>query len=518
MYPGGLSSLPFELLLHIFSYLPGNDIIQTLSISRSYRTLVADEIIWRELCTRYDVRDLTPFRRHDPRRSFYTVYTQLLHKYGPLLGLWTSDNPFQGNVLEFRVVTEDAGWEGIVGEVWRFQARHERTPSLPDYFECVRIELTPSSTSVTDKPDGSSDETLTTRSYYETRSPKFTRVVHHQPIGEHKKPTLCNASPGCIRLNAPHSQGIYLYDGPPELGFTPSLHPLYPPPRFQDWLDPARLPRLPAHKEPTIDLSEHLDHVPWSEHEQTPLLYFAPTDPDVTLPQSITIVPVLTGVETSLYDALLAPQRDMSVTDIRRVVFSAFAQTDCRPFSPHYFPLHIPSRATQTPSPASPKLQELEGIWLGAYSSDGTEVLYFTWEESAGEVQVWKITGNSCVPRGALTWKIQSSSPIPQSGRANLLTEMGFEDDGSLDWSKIGMYEGVGIIADEGFVADTRGLIHLDVAVIDANNIRIIWTYEDGERGVLSYLRYPDRDVASEVVPWKCVRRPAPAVVGIEVA
>ncbi|KAH8099624.1 hypothetical protein BXZ70DRAFT_894664, partial [Cristinia sonorae] len=134
--------LPFELLLQIFTYLPGHDIISLLSTCHSYYIFSRDETIWLELCTRYGVRDLAAAGFHN-HTSHFTVYTELLHTYGPLLGLWASDRAFNGGIMEFRVVREsrEVGWEGIVGEVWSYSTPSEVISA--DYTENVRIQILP---------------------------------------------------------------------------------------------------------------------------------------------------------------------------------------------------------------------------------------------------------------------------------------------------------------------------------------------------------------------------------------
>ena len=142
-----MKKVPFELLLQIFTYLSADDILHLLCTCSSYHALIKDESIWRELCSRYGVHDLSSSGFHN-HTSFFTVYTELLHAYGPLLGLWASDAMFQGNILQFRIVEEskEVGWEGIVGEVWKFSCRgwtdaSINIPTSPAYVDCMRIEL-----------------------------------------------------------------------------------------------------------------------------------------------------------------------------------------------------------------------------------------------------------------------------------------------------------------------------------------------------------------------------------------
>ncbi|KAH8091049.1 cytochrome P450 [Cristinia sonorae] len=480
------SSIPVELLYHIFRYISVSDIVNVLSVSSFYRPLVADETIWRDLCSRYGVHDLTSLRIHDPNRSYFTVYTQLLHAYGPLLGLWASDNPFQGNVIEFRVVTEsrEVGWEGIVGEVWRFPS-FERMPMQPDYYEFLRIGFpTPS--------DGVEVEES-------SMSLRFTQVIHSNSGTFHNTTSLYQVSPSCLHLNAPHKQAFYLCDGPPYKSHKPSLHPRFPPPALKDlWYDPARLPRLTPHYTRLTDLQKFLRKVRWNiltmndEH----ILYFAPANRGTTpQPASITIVPPY--AEEELYDSLLSPQRDSSVIDIREEVPKAFTKSGARSFVGHYFSLpnvprppciQEPSEETTNPDnqPSThedPDFRSLEGLWLGAYSSDGTTVLYLKWNQGSDELEAWKVTGGYSVPRGALSWTVHNSRPIfpcppgtDESSAVSLVVEMGIKLE-SLDRERVLLFEGTGVIADEGFMEESRLAPPISVAIIGQDEIRIRWAY-----------------------------------------
>lgn len=155
MTPGRtIADLPLELYFQIFFHLSAQDVINFLSTCRAYYSTIGNDTIWRIFSSRdYGVDDLSIFRDYhtDPERfTFRTVYTRFLHAYGPLLGLWASDHPFRGNILEFRIMTkEEYPGLGIIGEVWRFpgsllvQDNMDPTerdrPSIPSYWEAVYI-------------------------------------------------------------------------------------------------------------------------------------------------------------------------------------------------------------------------------------------------------------------------------------------------------------------------------------------------------------------------------------------
>ena len=503
--------------------------IHFLSTSRYYRSLVTDQSIWHQQCARYGVHDLHPFRFHDANRSYYSVYTALLHKYGPLLGVWASDNPFQGSVLSFRIVSEsrEVGWEGIIGEVWHFQPgapATQRTPMLPDYYECLRIELLPNQEPY---PLCLTDVVARKRS---SPSVGFAWVVHN--LGPQRKdPIIRTSSTGIVQRNERDSQAFHVCTMPSRSGQPLSLHPVFPPPNIGFLDDATRLPPLKPHDPTPIDHRHYLSSIIWDERENVQVLYLAPSDPrSDPHPPSITILPPVAKSDAENHWQLLLPARESAVVDMRSELYMAYS----RPFMGHFFPMRVPhvlSKSRDTDRQAvleEPKWtpQSLEGLWLGAYSTDGTEVLFLSCVADSNEVQAWKVTGNSCVPRGALSWKFNVSAPISQTENTGLLSEMGLDlESGSLT-KDLHIFEGTGVIADEGFMSvidcvafssaltlrsrdDTRGNLVLEVAVIGRDDIRIRWTYEDGNRGVLMYKRYVGRDVASETVPRKGVRRSA---------
>lgn len=373
--PNGLSSVPVELLLQIFKYSSGNDTVNFLSTCKSYRPLVKNESIWFEFCCRYGVRDLPSSGFHN-HTSFYTVYSELLHTYGPLLGLWASDAPFQGHVIEFRLVldSKNVGWEGIICEAWDFSRGVDfllgitnalNSPSNPHYREVLRIELLPPSTS-----QGS-----TTR--------RLTRFGDEASLP--------------IQLLKPHAQVCYVLGGMPSDPL--SLHPVFPPLHSQ-WIDTnGGVPGLKKIYQPPLDES--------SDQRRNGKLRFLPAPHDLPLPTEHSIV-LRTRVEAPISSSLASRTQ------------------------PHYYPLRsapfVPVSNAQTWDPRT-----LAGIWLGSYSTHGTEVLRIVYDASSDwQLQAWKVTGDMNVPRGALSWK--AKIPSDHSGErdipvtADLIVDMSIEE------------------------------------------------------------------------------------------
>ena len=461
----GIATVPFELLLDVFTFLDGRDIIYLLSTCRALRGLVADESIWRELCLRYDVRDLGPFRVHDPDRSYYDIYTQLLHVYGPLLGLWVSDNPFKGNILEFRIVTESrrVGWEGIVAEMWEFALPSSsfnsvdlKIPVLPEYFECLRIELPRPIPRVVVQDANGVNNDVEMEISTACRSPTMSWVIHHTD----NTPTLQVTHDNPIRRHAPHRQGYYLYAGSSAPIDSAVLHPPFPPPELQDrWLADAdrRMPPLVEEDDPLIDDSERAFHV--GSHSRWPLplslFYMAPSRLTDSIPSSITVAAPdyrSRGLEYSR-PILSANHISRDIHDLRPTALQAVTSTSRHnPAEVRYFPLSLPgglthisgSRNTNISAPSAIWTpQSLEGLWLGSYDTLGTEVLYLKYTDT-GEVQAWKVTGNQFIPRGTLSFKFDTSEPASQEVDAALRSSL--ELDEKIQKETLHFYDGVGVI------------------------------------------------------------------------
>ncbi|TCD65922.1 F-box protein 31 [Steccherinum ochraceum] len=414
--------LPFELLLQIFSHLNGNDVVNFLSTSRSYRSLIMDEKIWRELCVRHGVHDLSSFQHHDPNRSFYTVYTELLHTYGPLIGLWASDDPFHGAILEFRIMTEsqEVGWEGIVGELWQFQMpasefADNRLPKLPDYYECLRIELRPPTSS---KLAATSLWPSAGTTPPNSRTPTFSRILHFAGNA------LRCQSEKFLRLNAPHRQGFRLQcrdrQGYPTVPHTP-----FPPYHLTDrLLDLQRLPRLIEQEPAMFDHTEHLrGFAPLLTPEAETVLFLAPSQHRDLAPQSISLIPPTSSDQCLLYCRLMCPDKNAIVTDLR----TFFPEIGPFQFDLHFFPLRhlrsLPSLlVSEVPHPRD--LHDMEDLWLGAYDTLGTEVLFITMDDACEQLEAWKVTGNIFMPRGTMTFTLDASRIPTRDIDRTLLAEM----------------------------------------------------------------------------------------------
>ncbi|TCD65923.1 FBOX protein [Steccherinum ochraceum] len=518
-----LSSLALEELMHILAFLPGNDVISLLSTCRSYRLLVSKESIWRDQCSKYGVHDLNAFRL-EPGRTFFQIYTELLHTYGPLLGIWASDNPFMGNVMEFRLVTypesEHIGWDGIIGEVWNFRPRSlgiSGEPALPDYYQFMIVRLSQERDAL---------ETIMDDSVESRRFAASLRLCYSliSPLsGGISRASAFSPKDGkAIALISPHHRAYAISSNHLDHNSQrPTLHPPFPPvPLQKTWVDESRFPPVqPRNQDILPDETSLLSKIPL-DMAYPPVYYTVPSQSELSL-HSITILPP--HYREPEWHTLISPRPPYTAVVPLRVVlpFGLDANYDDLEIT-RYFPL--PSSSIQPAGPSestSPwKPQSLEGLWLGTCYSPMTEVFDLKWNEADGEVQAWKITGNTRIPRGALAWSFKPALAMPPSEFDGLLLDMELGLD-ALALEQCKVFTGSGVTAREGFLwvvllsaplyastihrasfSDaTVVTLQLRVVLVDQNEICIRWMYDDGEYDDLIYCRYPQRDIKSEVFP-----------------
>ena len=355
-HPASIDHLLYDVLLHIFRFLPPHDLAHLLSCSRGLHALVNDESIWRSLSSAYGLHDIT----HFGGRSWYTVYTRLLQPYGPMLGLWAGDHAYTGDVLDVRLLTGDTHQPGgIILGCWRFR------PVQPEDYDRPEI----------------------------AERPIFTPLIRIGfPLVEISHGSVqiaCCTNPAAtpshqahIEFFAPTSQGLFLHT---RQGQHP--HPDFPPPELWDCIDQLRYPHIPVHDSPVVDQGSHL-----TQNPRGYLVFSAPTNH--VKPPAVSI--------------------SCSFGCVNRArAFHGF-QEDV-PHLPRYYPLRHQARPAV--DPASPEWlpSSLVGLWLGSHGPHGTECLYFLWDDASSLLHAWKITGDSHIPRGALSWRANMADPYPSS-------------------------------------------------------------------------------------------------------
>ncbi|OCH92226.1 hypothetical protein OBBRIDRAFT_818389 [Obba rivulosa] len=349
----GILDLPLDVVLIIFHYSSASAIARLLSSCRILHALTRDDTIWRHLAGLYGLRELTYFGC----KSYYVAYTGLLHTYGPLIGLWASDLPYTGNILQF---TLEPGNKhqcgGIVGYTWRFRVLEPEELDAPEVPE----------------------------------TPRLIRVMRigfpgvDLSNGDHHFASR-------IRFRTPSSstnQSLFLHTRQGRF-----IHPEFPDALASQWLDRARqLPRLEERHSPEVDQTEAVSAI---SRPRVHVIFTAPTDQ--RKPRAISFE----------CESLCLHSSGPFLSFENRI-----------PFSPRYYPLHgSDSTAYTAPHSDLCTLKSLTGLWFGTHGPHGTECLYVEWNVSAQVLIGRKITGDENVPRGAVSWTATTTeiSSIPSS-------------------------------------------------------------------------------------------------------
>ena len=372
--------LPYDVLLLIFIQLSPVDVVYFISTSRTfYYPLADDTATWRPFCTPYGICDNSVFRN----RSFRVIYGRLLHKYGPLLGLWCSDYPFAGNIIEFRLVPDKwlrTGEPIIVGDIWQFIARdrNSRKPQCPVYTEFLQIGFTPWRKST---PKTANDVQIS----WHLRSDRDLGFLVHNGI-----------PPPYIRM-----------DGNGTLA-TPSLHVIAPTDmtlrvsnyssgEFPDsmsapWYDPIRgVPRMPQEALPPIQPRVRSWWMRGGD------LHYVTGTPK---PASISIFPPPQGQKSDVWlHELHNPEHALS-----------FNYND---YVSRYYALRTVMQEGVDPASPDWRPDTMVGLWLGDYGPHGTECLFMEHDTAEEALRAWKITGDVNIPRGACTWSADLKESVP---------------------------------------------------------------------------------------------------------
>ncbi|KAH9848838.1 hypothetical protein C2E23DRAFT_870950 [Lenzites betulinus] len=222
--------LPYDILVDILLLLQAPDLVSLLCSCRAFHALVNDQSTWRSLSIRYGLQNI----EHFGGRSWYTIYTRLLHTYGPMLGLWAGDHPYTGRVIETR---------GIVVEMWRFRVPQPEDPDGPEMAELPTYTK------------------LATVDFTATKTPYGLPTVK----------CCCDKRRASHRawfeLMSPSRSGFFLHT---RRGQYP--HPDFPSTECSSWVDGYRYPRLPHTTSSDVDQAPLLP-----PHPRIPMVYTAPT-------------------------------------------------------------------------------------------------------------------------------------------------------------------------------------------------------------------------------------------------
>ncbi|KAI0823537.1 hypothetical protein BC628DRAFT_1411555 [Trametes gibbosa] len=411
--------LPYDIL--------SPDLVSLLCSCRAMHSLVNDQPTWRALSIRYGLQDV----RYFGGRSWYIIYTRLLHTYGPMLGLWAGDDPYTGRVIE---VNLDAGnpyrQGGIIVQMWRFRVLQPEdvddaeTAELPTYTTLATIDFT-----------------ATTTQY---GLPKVTCCCD-------KRATAHRA---WLQLMSPNCSGFFLHA---RGGRYP--HPDFPNVEANSWVDVTRYPRLPCTPSNDIDQTAHLP-----PHSRIFVVYTAPTH--YWKPPAVTL-----SCEQGCID--------------RARPFLGFEVIGGS--IPRFYPLRHKVAAHIDPTSTDWHPALLEGVWLGSHGPHGTECLYLDLTGHPATLRAWKITGDENVPRGALTWYANMESPLTLLGARR---ELCVQCLGMEDVAECRFFEGAGTISRRGYMPHQRDSLPVILVVCPEHLLRVVWIEVEE---VSVYIRYTRR-------------------------
>ncbi|KAI9069074.1 hypothetical protein FKP32DRAFT_1560422 [Trametes sanguinea] len=423
--PGGIERLPFDVLLQIFDNIPAEDLVHLLCTCRALYSLAGDETVWRSLSSRYGLHDNT----HFDGRTWYIIYTRLLHTYGPMLGLWAGDHPYTGNVIEILLDSGNSDTPGgIVVDMWCFRSLDPEEfggpemPEPPVYRRLARIDFAETS----------------------TRYGPPTMCCHcDSRVGTHR---------GLLTLLSPTVQGFYLLT---RQGRYP--HPDFPSADSHAWVNDAQYPRLTCLPSPHVDQGRGV-----RPHPRVPTVYAAHTS--YLKPHAVSLT------------------CDLGCMDRARP-FLGFENIS--PSLPRFYPLRRATHPWVDPDSPEWDPRVLEGLWLGSHGPHGTEVLYMERMERPALLRAWKITGDENVPRGALSWQanVEAQARLSQSERAVCAQCLG-------DLGAFKLFSGTGTFSGRGFMPHQLHIPSIVLAVGSEPLLRVVWVEAEE---VSAYMRHAAR-------------------------
>jgi hypothetical protein len=360
-----VQNLPNELICILSSYLPAVDVVNLLSTCKALRVFITEETIWRRFCAQYGVIDPANLCG----TSFFQVYSGMLHTYGPIIGLWASDSPFTGSIIEFRI---DEQRNAIVGEAWmHYMKRDQKRPILPYYYLFATIELSPS----------------------KDNSPMVSWLAKDE-LCVQGDPELFPA----LYIMSETNATIYYRDGT-----TFSEHPPFPKSTDDVWYDREReLPRLKLEPSPAVHTPPPTSGSPPTKYMPGIYTSIGPT----AKPRALCIRSALDTNASEVLPVWLIPKAPARITDYTKEgVYPSPNGVDGG--TRRFYPLRSDTRNGQLPDHRDWHPASIEGLWLGEYPGNGMEVLWLTYDAKENTISAWKVTGDANVPRGVISWTIK---------------------------------------------------------------------------------------------------------------
>ncbi|TFK85546.1 hypothetical protein K466DRAFT_601092 [Polyporus arcularius HHB13444] len=445
--------LPFDIIHTLVDFAFVGDLINFCSTCKALHHHLANDSLWKRLCASYGLRDFTHFGGLSP----FAIYTKLVYRYGPILGLWANDHPFRGNVMEFRLFAGDEVEQGgIIGEIVSFGMHVDRDPTPPSYIRATKISFEPEHSEEearllndTAEPDAHAEA----RVFCCDDPSMFTATRHSATLHV------------CAETTTRHHLQFYL---------KTVILPDFPQPSTAWYDESPRLPHLPAQPDFQQDQSSIVKIYP---AVRLPMIWTGPSD--IPKPPAISIR-CLRSQEECPCAALHVPSVPFESLDQRL---------------PRYYPVKRAMLPGVEPRSPDWSLQTMEGLWYGAYGFSGTELLHLTYESNdSGSVLVaTKITGDVHIPRGWISWALQVLEEGSDDAQAfrdhwtqSLPADAARGDSASSSPARIMC--GGGSLAAQGFVNVTSCAI--TGGVINADELQIYWPHS-----FRTYRRYTGRDV-----------------------
>ncbi|KAI0645814.1 hypothetical protein C8Q79DRAFT_1010715 [Trametes meyenii] len=441
--------LPFDIIHTLLDYTSIFDLVNLCSTCKALRAHIKNDSLWRRVCLSYGLKDLAYFSG----QSAYSIYTQLLHPYGSLIGLWANDSPFYGKVMEFRLFPGDESEQGgILGEVWLFSSSAlPDSPVPPSYVRAVKIGFEDETSEYSKFPDSPDDF---------PPSAVHALCYPRNVIGElTTSPTPHRCS--LVRLSST-SLGKFL----------------------QFYRKKVILPDFPAHISPWYDSTRgcprivEIPEIKKHHGEEEIKLYPAARLPAVFVAPTAVLKPPAISILCPL-PASKCPCQSLHATPL------PFANLDLRP--PRYYPLKDSIVHGIEPNAFDWAADCLDGLWYGSYGPNGTECIYLAHDDERDTVEATKITGDVHVPRGCVSWMVRlalaNQHQMLQGYWASLRPESGVPHQ---------LLIGHGTIAGRGFT--DMAIVELMAGVMSADQIDIFWAELHEFR---TYKRYKGRPTAT---------------------
>ncbi|PCH35616.1 hypothetical protein WOLCODRAFT_107578 [Wolfiporia cocos MD-104 SS10] len=443
--------IPYDILLRILTNLSATDVVRFLSLSRTLHSQICDDRIWKHRSATSGVSD-PMFLGH---RTYYTVYTQLLYVYAPLIGVWAGDHPYTGGIIEFRWESGTGSNTGcIIGDVWDLHTSDSEEadglPQQPQFAAAMKI------------------------GFAGDMSDEHRKALADNPHPDQVVALCCKPEPPSCRA---HTVDLNIMGATRQSAFM-SLprdgvyrHPDFPSEEVDMWRDDTRpFPRFRVQEQRAVNqISSSRTYL-----RLLPIMITAPTS--YLKPRALTMTCALSRCE-----GLKPPTRwGMSAM----------------PYAPRYYPLRVMITKGVDPTSEDWTPTSLTGLWLASYRPHGTECIMAHWDERKQAMLGIKITGDQNVPRGTISWEVDmaSQTPYEPDERRDILARLP-TDDSEKDERRYQLFRGKLLASNTGHILSDRWTISIVMVVVAPDRFHILSLATGRGERLLSFVRYPGRSL-----------------------